>query len=1301
MKATKQELLAEIDELRLRLQEAEETLEALRSGAVDALVVSSPEGEQVYTLQGADQTYRHLVENINEGAATLTMAGDILYANRRLADFLGLPLERLIGSTLREHIHEDDLIYFDALLATAQKGESKGEVLLRKDHEDPVSAYLSFKVLSLDQAPKVISLLVTDLTEQKRQEAIIADGKLIQELLQQAELAIVVCDRSGRIIRASQGVHELCGQNPLLLPFHLVFPLKLSSGKTFLTAELFQGQSLRNVEANFRRPDGRTIDVVLNAGPLRSKGSQIIGFVASLTDISERRQVEAEREKLLERLRVSEEELQASNEELQVHMEELQVQTEEIQNTYHELSRANQALKESQGDLRRAQKLSQMGSWRLDLQKNVLFWCDETRRIFGVSDETPLTYETFLAAVHPEDREYVRRKWQAALKGAPYDTEHRILVDGAIKWVRELAELEFDSQGHLLGGFGTTQDITERKQAEAALQRSEQRLRLAQEVGRSGTFDWDLEKKIFTTDNLPALYGFKNEKFKSGKIDDPYKVWMACIVPEDREATQADFRRALETGEYSSEFRIHRQDTGELRWMEGRGQVFFDPDGKPVRMIGINMDITERKQAEEELRLSHQRLDLLAETASRLLASSDPQEVVESICLKVMEFLDCDVCFNYLREEAADRLHLNAWAGIPDQEAKRIEWLDYGVAVCGCTAQNGCRIVAEDIANNDDPRTELVKSYGIQAYACHPLLSGDRLLGTLSYGTRKKKHFHEDELTLMQAVADQVAVAMERQQFEKDLFDSRERERARAEESQALLDSVPIPIFMSRDPSGDSITGNPAAYKLLQMPLGTNLSKSGQNPEPPQFKAVQEGRELSVAELPMQRALTGEWVRAMEFDLVLPDGSSRHVITNAVPLLDDLGQPRGAVGALMDLTELKQAQEALRRAHDELEERVRERTDILRITVSQLQEEVHERRRAEAELTRQSELVQDLYNRAPCGYHSLDPDGWIVRINDTELDWLGYSREELVGRVHFEDLLAEESREAFRRNFKEFLTTGTVRDVEYTLKRKDGTVFPVLLNATAVTDKAGNYLMCRSTVYDITDRKRAEQNLRESEERLRFLATQLLTAQEKERKRLAGELHDELGHALLTLKLSLSSIGRQLLPEQESVQHLLGEQLEYINHVIEEVRRLYHDLSPGDLEDLGLTRALENLIEDFSDHQPDIFWQVDLPDMTGFFSLPAQTIIYRVVQEALTNIGKHAEPTRVGIRAVDENQHVRLTIEDDGRGFDVNEVDQDPDRGVGLAAMGERLYIVGGSVEIWSQKGVGTKLTFKIPKTKE
>jgi PAS domain S-box-containing protein len=232
---------------------------------------------------------------------------------------------------------------------------------------------------------------------------------------------------------------------------------------------------------------------------------------------------------------------------------------------------------------------------------------------------------------------------------------------------------------------------------------------------------------------------------------------------------------------------------------------------------------------------------------------------------------------------------------------------------------------------------------------------------------------------------------------------------------------------------------------------------------------------------------------------------------------------------------------------------------------------------------------------------------------------------------------------------------------------------------------------------DITERKQAEQDLRESRERLHFLACQLLTAQEQERKRLALELHDELGHALLILKYSLGDIAQKLPPKQKKLKHLIQEQVEHIKHVIQEVRRLYRNLSPGDVENLGLNRALNSLIEDFAGHLLHIAWQVDLPELTGCFSLPMETMIYRIVQEALTNIGKYAEPTQVNISGRKENRRLRLVIEDNGRGFDLSEVQSYPARGLGLAAMRERLYSVGGSLEILSQTGQGTRLTLTIP----
>ncbi len=126
-------------------------------------------------------------------------------------------------------------------------------------------------------------------------------------------------------------------------------------------------------------------------------------------------------------------------------------------------------LRQSREDLDRAQTVGQIGWWRLDTRTNALTWSDENYRIFGVPAGTPLTYETFLGFVHPEDRAQLDAHWQAALRGEPYDLEHRVLTDGQVKWVREKAYLEFDSEGQLLGGFGIAQDITRRKEAEAQI----------------------------------------------------------------------------------------------------------------------------------------------------------------------------------------------------------------------------------------------------------------------------------------------------------------------------------------------------------------------------------------------------------------------------------------------------------------------------------------------------------------------------------------------------------------------------------------------------------------------------------------------------------------------------------------------------------------------------------------------------------------------------------------------------------------------------------------------------------------
>jgi PAS domain S-box-containing protein len=129
---------------------------------------------------------------------------------------------------------------------------------------------------------------------------------------------------------------------------------------------------------------------------------------------------------------------------------------------------------------------------------------------------------------------------------------------------------------------------------------------------------------------------------------------------------------------------------------------------------------------------------------------------------------------------------------------------------------------------------------------------------------------------------------------------------------------------------------------------------------------------------------------------------------------------------------------------------------------------------AEEALQKSAEEIEDLYNNAPCGYHSLDRDGVFVRMNDTELNWLGYTREEIVGKMKFPDILTSESLKKFKEKFPLFKSRGQILDLEFEMIRKDGTILPVLLSASAVKDANGNYVMSRSTVFDITERKESE-----------------------------------------------------------------------------------------------------------------------------------------------------------------------------------------------------------------------------------
>ncbi len=282
---------AELADLRARLAEAEQALGAIRTGNVDAVRVSGEHGAQIYTLSGADRAYRQLVETMSEGAATLSADGVILYCNDRLARMLELPLDRVMGSMLRTYLPPDDQQALAETLGRARTEPSRREVSLRSREGRAVPVYLSASRLDGDGAETVFALVLTDLTEQRRHAESVVAERLARSILDQAAEAIIVCDKQGLVIRASQEARRLCGCDPLQQPFGDVFRLTTAEAGPFRLAPVLHGEVLRNLDVALGG-QGRELDLLLNAGPLFS-GQEILGCVVTLTDITERKRSEA------------------------------------------------------------------------------------------------------------------------------------------------------------------------------------------------------------------------------------------------------------------------------------------------------------------------------------------------------------------------------------------------------------------------------------------------------------------------------------------------------------------------------------------------------------------------------------------------------------------------------------------------------------------------------------------------------------------------------------------------------------------------------------------------------------------------------------------------------------------------------------------------------------------------------------------------------------------------------------------------------------------------------------------------
>jgi len=296
-------------------------------------------------------------------------------------------------------------------------------------------------------------------------------------------------------------------------------------------------------------------------------------------------------------------------------------------------------------------------------------------------------------------------------------------------------------------------------------------------------------------------------------------------------------------------------------------------------------------------------------------------------------------------------------------------------------------------------------------------------------------------------------------------------------------------------------------------------------------------------------------------------------------------------------------------------------------------------------------------------------------------------------------LVPEEALEACRKRFKKVIIEGFVETVETARVAKFGRRFPAEMTLTMLNDKGGNHIGYVTISRDITERKRAEEMLNEYAERLLALSHRLLEAQERQsRRRIARELHDEIGQSLTAMKSNLQAM--QCLSKERSYGLDLEECIVIVDKVLDQIRNLSLDLRPSMLDDLGLVAALR--------------WHIDRQaQLTGlnvkFDADPLQVrlhpdleiVCFRIAQEALTNVVRHAQAQKVHIELRQGGTELELVIRDDGVGFDVHAAQKRAMYGesLGLLGMQERARLVGGQIKIESTPMCGTTIRAHLPLT--